>query len=245
MLLDTTGGGVERGPVDAGGTFVSAMAIDHDAGVVVTTVDAQLQIRDLDDLSRIGEMFGESAFGGYSSFSLSPEGLLVAVSPLDFDVFLLGDDGAEPIPADSSAAYGGVAYIDGGHVLVGADTEGSIATITPGWVDDLGEPLEPAGPGALTLSPDGSTLAVWGSGRGVQLYDGTTHEHLGGLPLDGPALSFVGVDFDPTGRLLATLTCPGTTTRRTAPVRHRSTCGMSPTGRRRPDRSTSARCGHG
>jgi DNA-binding SARP family transcriptional activator/WD40 repeat protein len=207
-MFDTASGETVGGPIEVGGGLATVMAIEPEVGVVISAVDAHLQIRDLDELSLVAEPFGDSAFGGYSAFALSPQGLLVAVSPLDFDVFALDDDGAQPIPAESAATYAGVAFVDEGRVLVGADIEGSIAAITPGWVDDLGEPLEPAGPGALTLSPDGRTLAVWGLSRGVQLFDGETHDHLGELPVDGPSLSFVGIAFDPTGRKLATLTCP-------------------------------------
>jgi hypothetical protein len=173
--------------------------------LVVAAANDRSQAYALDDLSPLDGPFGRSEFG-YTGITFSPQGLLVAVGPLNFDVFAIGDEGPDQLPAPESATYGGASFAAGGEVLVAADVEGSIATILPGWVEDLGRLLEPAGPGAVTMSPDGDTLAVWARMRGVQFFDAATLEHRGALPI-GPERSFVGFGFDGTGERVVTLTC--------------------------------------
>src|SRR5690606_36236425 len=136
----------------------------------------------------------------------SPDGLVAAASGVALDVFALDDDGAaERLPVDAPVV--GVVALDGGRSLLTADFEGSLWTWTTGWIDDLGEPLQPEGPGHVTLSPDGSTLAVWGLSRGVLLYDTAGLELRDTIPLGGDTF-LLGVEFDPDGHRVATLSCP-------------------------------------
>lgn len=133
--------------------------------------------------------------------------MLVGVTAVDFDVFApSGPDEWMPVDVPELPSSTGVAFAAEGSVLVSADAAGAISTIDPGWVDDLGVPLQPAGPGLVTLDPAGDVLAVWARSRGVQFFDRGTLEHRGELPI-GPDRSFVGFGFDPTGQRVVTLTC--------------------------------------
>lgn len=70
-----------------------------------------------------------------------------------------------------------------------------------------GEPLGPTGPGWLTASPDTTTIAVWGAGRGVRFHDRASLQERGQLDIS-PQLSITGFAFAPDGSSVATLTCP-------------------------------------
>jgi WD40 repeat protein len=172
-----------------------------------------VQALDLDDFAPIVDDFGESAFGGYNSIAVSPEGLVVAVSPVDFDVFApsvtpMGEiEGWTPIDVTDPPTASAIAFIDGGRRLVAADPAGLISVIRAGWIDDVGTLVDPPGPGLVTVDPTGDTLAIWGRMRGVQLYDRATLDHTGALAIE-PDRSLVGVGFDPDGKRIVTMTCP-------------------------------------
>ena len=205
--LDTQTGAVVTGPIEAAGDFVGVLLIPADIGVVVASTSAGIRLYSLDGLEPIGEQIGVSEFGGYGSIAMSPDGMLVGVTAVDFDVFApSGSDEWTRVDTPELPSVTGAAFAAGGSVLVTADADGAISTIDPGWVDDLGVPLEPAGPGLVTLDPNGEVLAVWARSRGVQFFDGATLEHRGALPI-GPDRSFVGFGFDPSGERVVTLTC--------------------------------------
>jgi DNA-binding SARP family transcriptional activator/WD40 repeat protein len=204
-VIDVATGDVIAGPVDTGDFFVNALAVEADGEAVVAAGD-RIQRYALDTLEPVGEPFGDGFPLGYVSVAVSSDGVIAAASGLALDIFALDDDGgAQRLPVDVPAV--GVAVLDGGRSLLTADFEGSLWTWTTGWIDDLGEPLQPEGPGHVTLSPDGSTLAVWGLSRGVLLFDTATLELRGTIPLGGD-IFLTGVEFDPDGRRVATLSCP-------------------------------------
>lgn len=195
------------GPVDTGSGQVTVLTVVPELGVVIGAADDHLQAFGLDDLEPEGAPFGRSDLG-YSAVATSPQGIVVAVSAIDFDVFGgLGDDELIELDVSPSATATGLAFIADGDQLVSADAEGGISTFEAGWIDDLGTALEPTGPGLVTLDPSGETLAVWARMRGVQFFDRATLEHTGALPI-GPDRSFVGFGFDPTGAPVVSLTCP-------------------------------------
>jgi len=204
-VIDVATGDVIAGPVETDDYFVYALAVEADGESFVAAGD-RLQRYVLDTLEPVGEAFGDGFPLGYVSVAVSPDGLVAAASGIALDVFALDDDGgAQPLPVDVPAV--GVAVLDGGRSLLTADFEGSLWTWTTGWIDDLGEPLQPEGPGHMTLSPDGSTLAVWGLSRGVLLFDTAGLELRASIPLGGD-IFLIGVEFDPDGRRVVTLSCP-------------------------------------
>ena len=101
----------------------------------------------------------------------------------------------------------GVEPLAGSESFLTVQPSGAVIAWTEGPIDDVGVPLEPVGPGVVTLSPDGSVLTVWGSGRGVQLFDRGSLAHRGELAM-GAETSILGVDFSRDGRQLAVMTCP-------------------------------------
>jgi DNA-binding SARP family transcriptional activator/WD40 repeat protein len=205
-LLDIATGDALAGPVETGEVFVNSLAI-HDASGTFVAAGDRMQRYELDTLDPIGEPFGGGRDFplGFLSVAITDDGLLAGAGGVAMQVLELDGDLTTPLPVVAPAAA--VAFLDGGRTMVTADFEGSIWTWTTGWIDDLGEPLRPEGPGHVTLSPDGSTLAVWGASRGVLLFDTADLALHDVLPLEGDVL-LAGVDFNPDGRRVATLSCP-------------------------------------
>jgi DNA-binding SARP family transcriptional activator/WD40 repeat protein len=208
-LLDIATGDVLAGPVETDEVFINSLAI-HDASGTFAAAGDRILRYELDTLQPVGEPFG----GGHdfplglSSVAITDDGLLAGAGGVTMQVFELDGNIATPLPVAAPAAA--VAFLDGGRSMITADFDGSIWTWTTGWIDDLGEPLRPEGPGHVTLSPDGSTLAVWGASRGVLLFDTADLALHDVLPLEGDVI-LAGVDFHPNGRRVATLSCPAAT----------------------------------
>ncbi|MBW3546514.1 MAG: winged helix-turn-helix domain-containing protein [Actinobacteria bacterium] len=201
--LDVDTGDVEVGSAELGADGGASLTVTDDA---VYTADELISAHGLADLRRIGEPFGETAGGVYSSLDTSPDGLLAAGGWVTLELFLTTDTGPQSLPDPGDTAAAGLEFLDEGRQLVTADADGTISIWEMGWVDDLGPALEPEGPGNVHKSPDGSTLAVWGLGRGVRLYNRATLAPLGELEMD-TELSIGGVDFHPDGGRVVTLTC--------------------------------------
>jgi DNA-binding SARP family transcriptional activator/WD40 repeat protein len=208
-LLDIATGDVLAGPVETDEVFVGSLAI-HDASGTFVAAGDRIQRHELDTLDPVGEPFGggRDVPLGFLSVAITDDGLLAGAGGVAMQVFQLDGDIATPLPVVAPAA--GVAFLDGGRSMITADFEGSIWTWSTGWIDDLGEPLRPEGPGHVTLSPAGSTLAVWGASRGVLLFDTADLALEAVLPLEGDVM-LAGVDFHPDGRRVATLSCPTAT----------------------------------
>jgi DNA-binding SARP family transcriptional activator/WD40 repeat protein len=202
--IDVVTGGVSVGSAELGADGGASITVTDD---VVYTADELISAHRLADLQRIGDPFGVVPGAIYTSLDTSPDGLLAAGGWVALDLFVMTETGPEPLPDPGDTAAAGLAFVDEGRRLVTADADGTISIWEMGWVDDLGTALEPAGPGNVHKSPDGSTLAVWGLGRGVRLYDAATRSSLGELEMDTD-VSIAAVDFHPDGDRLVTLTCP-------------------------------------
>lgn len=204
IAFDTRTGEVAAGPVETGEKLISSIAILPDDEIAV--VGRRVERRDADDLELIEEPFGFMETDGLVTLHAGPDGRLIAGSPIDLQLFELGE-GDTPTPPPEIVERGapGMAFIESADVLVTADIDGAVSTWTMVPEDGLGVPVEPAGPGQVTRSSDGSTLAVWGRGVGVRLHDASTLDVLAELDLD-TTTDMLGVDFH-DGRIV-TLTCP-------------------------------------
>ena len=179
-----------------------------DAGRVVVSGDASVAVFDSTTLEPVGDPFGDPRGGGaFTGLANSPFGLLAVGSPVDLQVWVTGDGSSPPFKLEIEGQASGVAFAPDVSVLVTADPDGSISTWRMGHVDDLGTPLVPEGPGLVTLSPAGDLVAVWARGRGVQLFERESLEHVAGLEGLGEGDNFLGLAFDPTGDTVAVLTC--------------------------------------
>jgi DNA-binding SARP family transcriptional activator/WD40 repeat protein len=202
--IDIATGDVEVGSAELQADGGASITVTDD---VVYTADELISVHGLGDLQRVGEPFGLPPGVIYSSLDTSPDGLIAAGGWVALDLFVTTDSGPEPLPDAGDTAAAGLEFVDEGRRLVTADADGTISIWEMGWVDDLGTDLERAGPGNVHKSPDGSTLAVWGLGRGVRLFDPVALALLGELEMD-TEVSIAGVDFHPDGERLVTLTCP-------------------------------------
>lgn len=204
--FDIDTGDVTAGPVIIEGEFVVRVAASADQ---IVTSGQTIRVFDPSTLDPIASDIGEARGGGsLTALAVSPFGLITAGSPVDLELWAaVGTDfGPFELPITGEAA--GAAFSPDGSTLITADPGGSISTWRLGWIEDLGDPLAPEGPGLVTVSPTGDILAVWARGRGVQLFDRESREHLGALEGLGPEDSFLGLDFSPDGQKIGTLTCP-------------------------------------
>jgi DNA-binding SARP family transcriptional activator/WD40 repeat protein/energy-coupling factor transporter ATP-binding protein EcfA2 len=204
--LDVSTGAVSTAVLASGQPLVSSIVHLPGSDQIVVASDA-LERYDADTLEPIGEPFGPTGVTGLVSLAASPDGSLAAGSPVELHVYGDADAAQSSTPAMFTQGFPGVAFVDGGATLITADIGGPVSTWNVEPIGDLGTPLQPEGPGLVSLSPDGSILGVWGEGRGVQLLDRTTHAHRGALEID-PDASLTGIDFAEDGSRLVTLTCP-------------------------------------
>jgi WD40 repeat protein len=204
--LDPRTGAVSTAPLASGQPVVSSI-VHLPGSDQIVVASAALERYHADTLEAIGEPFGPTADTNLISLAAAPDGSVAAGSPVELLVYRDTDAPQSSTPASFAQGFPGVAFVDGGATLITADIDGPISTWNVDPVGDLGTPLQPEGPGLVTLSPDGEVLAVWGEGRGVQLHDRTTHAHLGELAI-GPDISLTGIDFSEDGGGLATLSCP-------------------------------------
>ena len=193
------------GPVQIDGDVVIQATV---AGDMVLTAGRHIRAFDATTLEQIGEVFGSSEAEWLFGLAVGPGGLVAAGSFNNLELWAGIGHPDGPFLLTSGGSAVGASFSPDGGTLVTADPDGTISTRRVGWNDEIGTALEPAGPGNVNVSPTGEVVAVWGRGRGVQLFDGASLDHLGGLEGLGPDDSFLGVDFSSDGRQFATLTCP-------------------------------------
>lgn len=204
IAFDTRTGEIAAGPVETGEELISSIAILPDGEIALA--GRRVERRNADDLELIEEPFGFMETDGLVTLRAGPEGLLIAGSPIDLQLFELGDrDTPTPPPEIVERGAPGMAFVEATDVLVTADIDGAVSTWTMTPTDGPGVLLEPAGSGQVTSSRDGSTLAVWGRGVGVRLHDGRTLGPRAELDLD-PTADMLGVDLHDDR--IVTLTCP-------------------------------------
>jgi DNA-binding SARP family transcriptional activator/WD40 repeat protein len=204
--LDLRSGAVSTAVLASGQPLVSSI-VDLPGSDQIAVASDTIERYDSGTLDAIGEPFGPTAVTGLVSLAAAPNGTLAAGSPVELHVY--GDARApqSSTPTVFSQGFPGVAFIDGGATLITADIGGSVSTWNVEPIHDLGTPVHPEGAGLVSMSPDGTILAIWGQGRGVQLLDRTTHAHRGAVGI-GPDASLLGIDFAEDGTRLVTLTCP-------------------------------------
>jgi WD40 repeat protein len=184
--------------------IVTRIVVTPDGDLYSAGVDGRVAGWSLPRLTPRGEPF-QLEDTAVLDLDLDPTGTTLAIG--GHDAVLLWDvaHDTEPESLGASATAAGLAFTPDGELVV-ARPDGSLAWWRLGPVAGMGERLEPSGPGLPTVSPDGSRLAVWGLGRGVQLFDAATRDHVGALPL-GEAVDFWGLAFVGDDHTLATLTC--------------------------------------
>jgi WD40 repeat protein len=204
--LDTGEPVVERREIDA--NFVVAI-LARDGLVYTAGAGAPVQLYDGATLDLIADDLDGPSQGGtaITSLDVAPDGSLAMGSEDGIEIRPPDDAPVEYVALPGGQAPG-VAFTPDGGTLVSADSEGTISTWRLGVIEDLGVPLVPEGPGLVTVSPGGDRLAVWARGRGVQLFDLETLDHIGALESLGPDDSFLAFDFDSEGRTILTMTCP-------------------------------------
>jgi DNA-binding SARP family transcriptional activator/WD40 repeat protein len=202
---DIATGGRLAGPVRIDGDVVIQATV---AGDMVLTAGRLIRAFDATTLEQIGEVWGSSEAEWLFGLAVGPDGLVAAGSFNNLELWAGIGEPDGPFLLTSGGSAVGASFSPDGGTLVTADPDGTISTRQVGWNDDIGTALEPTGPGNVNVSPTGEVVAVWGRGRGVQLFDSASLDHLGGLEGLGPDDSFLGVDFSSDGRQFATLTCP-------------------------------------
>ncbi|MPZ72104.1 MAG: hypothetical protein GEU74_02545 [Nitriliruptorales bacterium] len=204
VALDAHTGDVVAGPVDTGEELISSIATLPDGEIAL--VGRRVERRKADDLELVEAPFGRMETVGLVTLSAGPSGWLVAGSPLDLQLFELGDgDAPTPPPEIVERGSPGMAFVAATDTLVTADIDGAVSTWTMAPQEGPGVPIEPVGQGQVTSSPDGSTLAIWESGEGVRLHEGRTLAMRVELDLD-PTVDVLGVDVHEDR--IVTLTCP-------------------------------------
>ncbi|HUG85905.1 MAG TPA: WD40 repeat domain-containing protein, partial [Euzebya sp.] len=204
--IDLGTGEVSTAALASGQPLVSSIVHLPGSDQIAVATDA-IERYDADTLEAVGEPFGSTEGAGLVSLATAPDGTLAAGSPIELQIHADNSTSQSPAPATFAQGFPGVAFVDGGATLITADIGGPVSTWNVDPVGDLGTPLQPEGRGLVTMSPDGSVLAVWGAGRGVQLHDRATHAHLGALGI-GPEISLTGIDFTGDGSRLVTMSCP-------------------------------------
>jgi DNA-binding SARP family transcriptional activator/WD40 repeat protein len=204
VALDARTGEVVAGPVETGEELMSGLATLPNGELAL--VGRHVERRNSDDLELIEEPFGFMEVDGLVTLDTGPAGRLIVGSPIDLQLFDLGD-GEAPTPPPEIIERGapGVAFVAATETLVTADIDGTVSTWTMSPRDGPGAPVDPAGPGQVTSSPDGSTLAIWESGHGVRLLEPLTLTMRAELDLD-PSVDVLGVDIHEDR--IVTLTCP-------------------------------------
>lgn len=140
----------------------------------------------------------------------SPDGTLLAVAAFDSTVVWALDANPTGLPerlASVATDSVNVAFTADGDLLTvgedGAFTRWEIAPQSP-----VITPAPDLGPGVPTYSPDGATLAMWGFGKGVRVYDGNSLDLLSTLDVpDAETASLGGVAFYPDGERVAVIAC--------------------------------------
>lgn len=201
--VDIMTGDFVAGPVQLPGSAVVSMAVGADGTLFAG--EERLSRHDGDTLETLGSVDVEAQVA-FLDLAVMPDGRVLAADPAGLQVVTFFE--GEPAQADPfEMSVSGVEALSEDGRFVTAGAPGILATWNDGTADPLGVPLAPAGPGFVDVSSDGELLVVWGWGRGVQLFDRATLEHLGELEY-GSDISLLGIDFSPDGSRIAVLSCP-------------------------------------
>jgi DNA-binding SARP family transcriptional activator/serine/threonine protein kinase/WD40 repeat protein len=201
--LDAVTGQVVAGPAPVLDNAVLALAVGDD-GTVYAAAE-QISRHQGDTLVSLDPIDARATVW-YSDLAISQDGRVLAGGPVELQIVSIPSDGSPNVERIDTPSPG-VEVLAEPSTFLTAQATGSLFTWMEGPVEDLGTPLSPVGPGFVTLSPDGTTLAVWAFGRGVQLFDVETLQHAGELAV-GSDMSILGIDFSSDGTRLAVVTCP-------------------------------------
>jgi WD40 repeat protein len=170
--------------------------------------DGSVILWDLGGARRLGEPFRYgSYFGGASTASaVSPSGSMFAVSPRRDRVSLLNAQTRTPVgpPLRGPLGYvNGIAFSPDGKLIAATGTQHAVIWDTAQRTTIRVLPVAGPGPGGVSFSPDGMTVAIGRSDSIVALYDLRTGRQTNNLVGYGP---IDDLDFSRDGRLLATAT---------------------------------------
>ncbi len=203
VALDAQTGEIVAGPIETGEALISSIVSLPDGEIALA--GQRVERRKADDLELIEEPFGFMETDGLVTLRAGPDGWLIAGSPIDVQIFELGNgDAPTPPPEIVERGAPGVSFVRATDTLVTADIDGLVSTWTLAPQDGPGVPIEPAGPGQVTSSLDGSTLAIWERSEGVRVHDGQTFAMRASLDLGRTAV-VLGVDIHDDR--IVTLTC--------------------------------------
>ncbi len=202
-VFDSRTGAVVAGPTDTGEPLISSITMLP--GDEIAVVGHRIERRSADDLELIGEPFGFMLVPELVTLDVTSDGWLLAGSPVDLQIFELGEGGTVTDPEMIERGAPGVEFVAATGTVVTADIDGMVSTWTWEPEDGPGVLLEPVGDGQVVASPGGSTLAVWQTGQGVRLHDGATLAMRAELAIAAD-VDVLGVDLREDR--IVTLTCP-------------------------------------
>src|SRR5690606_12641211 len=98
IAFDTRTGEVVAGPVETGEELISSIAVLSEGEIAL--VGRRVERRRTDDLELIEEPFGFMETDGLVTLRAGPEGWLIAGSPIDLQLFELGDGDTPTAPPE-------------------------------------------------------------------------------------------------------------------------------------------------
>jgi hypothetical protein len=146
-------------------------------------------------------LFQHPEFTGYRSLAFSPDGQNLAVGNFDGSLAVVHSSGWVPyFEANNASPINAVAFLPKSAIVAVGGWDGQVKFYHP--TAKIESHVEyPGRIFAIAVSPDGSTLAVGGEGKMIQLYDIATFRKK--ATFNGHTHSVESLDFSPDGKLLA------------------------------------------
>lgn len=193
-------------PLPGPSPIVAMVSVGDGDRLAVATFDAGVFLLDAATL-RVVE--GPLLDGPVTGLAVAPDGSRMAVAAFNrVPIWGLRVDGRSEREVTLVADAVDVALGPDGF-LVTAGLGGQVVEWELDPLSPVMEPIEGAGPGIPTVSPDGQTLSMAGFGAGVRLFDLPSRQPRATLALDDPATtSMGGVAFVPGADRVVTTRCP-------------------------------------
>jgi serine/threonine protein kinase/WD40 repeat protein len=146
-------------------------------------------------------LFQHPESAGYRCLAFSPDGRNLAVGNFDGSLAVVRTNGWVPhYEANNGSPINAVAFLPKSAVVAAGGWDGQVKFFHP--TAKIDSQMEyPGRIYAIAISPDGSTLAVGGEGKMIQLYDIDTFRKK--ATFHGHTHAVESLDFSPDGKLLA------------------------------------------